>query len=883
MAGTSFPADDRIPGVMGRSAPHPPAIKIYLALNAAGLLIAVPLMALIAGGGGYSNLRLLLIGTTVLLGAAAGGAAIHLQFRPARERPIQKAILRPGCKQRLGLILGFAFLVFWCLTWLAPQNTGDAYQYLIGLYPLILCGMLVTGSALVLLVSETGAASLAWFEKYYREHRLAILVTLILVAVFALIALLTVHFKILSGFEPYWYGAGVPLLAGQIALAAMIGALALNLETLQKGRRLSPDLVLFALVWIVGGALWASRPVPASFWIIGPRLPNLEYYPFSDLITFDIGSQFALIGQGIYNQVFFDRALYMSFLVYLHSVGGQNYQQLMSIQAALFAVFPAVLFLIGTRLHSRTAGLILSALVILRGLNSLDASAWIDTATFKHMLTDFPAAIGVAVFLLLILNWLEAHQKRYAQLMWAGGALGLTSLLRPHVLLLMAGVLVLVVWLRRFQLRRGLVVAALSLLAFLVPVTPWMVLGPGSGSLLALYGQRIQDVIAQRYPQPAPTLPAIATESLGTPEISPTSVAPVAPIPVAQPPEPPADPGLPFAMDHYLHNLVTSALIFPDSPVFVSVREAVKQGEDFWLPRWGGEMTATAAGMLIINLALVAFGVGAASQRNGWRGWIPMAGMGIYLAANSLARTSGGRYLVPVDWILVIYFSIAVAELLDAAQSYVFGRSLRLAAPAPRGQPVAHTSGPAAASYVKRTGIFIRPFHSAAILISLLLIGGLVPLAGVIYPRRYAHVEPAALLKMIEPIAARVDPDTFLVQPDAVVLQGRALYPAFYRQGLGEPTRYAPYAARDYPRTVFMLIGPHGFVHVLVPGKAPSSLPHASDAIVLGCKFREQDYSMVSALLVVLPEESAVISRGPGAPIACPVPDPVCDTSGNCH
>ena len=113
--------------------------------------------------------------------------------------------------------------------------------------------------------------------------------------------------------------------------------------------------------------------------------------------------------------MFFDRALYMSFLVYLHLIGGQNYQQLMSIQAAIFAVFPAVLYLVGKQLHSRTAGLVLAALITMRGLTSLDASAWIDTANFKHMLTDFPTAIGVAVFLMLVLAWLEAPRQRLSQ------------------------------------------------------------------------------------------------------------------------------------------------------------------------------------------------------------------------------------------------------------------------------------------------------------------------------------------------------------------------------------------------------------------------------------------------------------------------------------
>jgi hypothetical protein len=287
--------------------------------------------------------------------------------------------------------------------------------------------------------------------------------------------------------------------------------------------------------------------------------------------------------------------------------------------------------------------------------------------------------------------------------------------------------------------------------------------------------------------------------------------------------------------------------------------------------------------MLIINLAVVALGVGAASRRNGWRGWIPMAEMGIFLAANSLARTSGGRYLVPVDWILVIYFAIAAAELLDAVQSFFLGRSSVFAASAQPGRLVARPRRAGATAHTRRLGFGIRAFRIGTIFPALLLIGALVPLSGVIYPRRYLDSKPAALLKTIEPYAASVDTDAFLAQPDAVVLQGRALYPAFYGQRLGEPTRYAPYVAREYPRTVFMLIGPHGSVHVLVPGEAPASLPHARDAIVVGCEFREQDYTIVSALLVVLPEDSTVISRSPSAPIACPVPEPACDAGGTCR
>lgn len=873
---------------MGRSASQPHAPQLYLALNAVALFGAAALMPLLSRSGGFSNLRLILVTATAALALAAAGAAIHFHFHPSKVRRFARAI--PAKRPQLAVALAVAFLGFWCLTWFPPQYTGDAYHYFIGLYPLILCGLLASGSALALTMVPHGGSCIEWWTRYFRQRRLAIYVALLALAAFALVALITTQFRILHGHEPYWYGAGVPLLAAQVLLAMLIAVPALRLERWPGTRRLSADLILFALIWGIAAALWAARPVPASYWITAPRPPNFEFYPFSDLVTYDVASQFALIGQGIFNRMFLDRALYVSFLVYLHTIGGQNYQQLMSIQAAVFAVFPALLYLIGKHLHSRTAGLVLAALIIMRGLTSLEASAWIDTATFKHMLTDFPTAIGIAVFLVLILKWMTAPRERAACAIWAGGVLGLTSLLRPHVLLLMAATALLVIWLYRSHRTRGLGTAALALLAFLMGVLPWMTLGPRSGSLLAFYGQRIEDVIAQRYPRAAATpLPEVSA----TPTASTLAVAPAAPVPVAPAPAfaqfaPPADPGLPFIADHFLHNLVTSGMIFPDSPQFLLVKSVVKEEQDFWLPRWNGSMSHLSAFMLVLSLAWVAFGIGTAVQRDRLRGVVPIAVLLLYLAANSLARTSGGRYIVPVDWILVVYFSIAIAELVHATSSLFQGESIRTPAAYPElpRERVAAPFRPAKSAEWTAARLLNKASHPLVAPLLVLLIGALIPLAGVLYPPRYTATETSILLAELRrylPQAGggEVALEAFLQHPDAMLLQGRLLYPLHYRQGQGEPTRYAPYTARDYPRTVFVLIGLRGSKYVMLPGDRPGRLPNASDAIVLGCLDRQS--GLISALAVALPNLRAGLERSPVAPLNCPLPEPVCDNNGNCY
>jgi len=886
---------------MGRSATRPPALKTYLALNAAALLGAAVLMGLVAPGS-LSPFRLLLIAVTVALAIACAGFVTLLHRQPARERRLAGALQSGG--GRLKLALAALFIILWCLTWIPPHRTGDAYYYFIGIYPLILCGLLASGGALVLLSFPAGSSSLAWWGRYFRERRPAVRATIAALAAFALVAVLTTQLQILRGAEPYWFGAGVPILAAQVLAALLVAALALRLETWSGTPRIPVDVVLFLVVWVVAAILWAARAVPPSYWITGPQPPNFESYPFSDSITYDLGSQFALIGQGIYNRMFIDRALYMSFLVYLHTLGGQNYQAIMSIQAAIFAVFPALLFLIGKRLHSLTAGLTLAALIIVRGLGSLDASAWIDTATFKHMMTDFPTAIGVAGFLVLALKWLENPRENLSSLIWAGGVLGLTSLLRPHVMLLMAAAALLALWLMRTEWRRAVGITALASLAFLMAVLPWLVLGPSSGSLISQYGQRVQAVIAQRYPalvptlspappaapalrmtQPAPSSPAAAPTPPATPVDAAPPAAPAEDVPPENPAPivPPADPGVPFIVDHLLHNLVTSALVFPVTPEFLSVREVVKDGEAFWRPRWGGAMTALSAWMLALNLMIVAFGIGAAFQRDRLRGLVPIVVLLLYLSANALARTSGGRYVVPVDWIVVAYYCVGLAELVHATRAFVRGRAT-VTPGMPTGRS-ARTQRPATRAGAGSAHVAARPL---TILVSVLILGALVPLAGVLHPRRYAPVDDMVLLQRVqsrEVQSARTqDVAAFLQQPGAVVVQGRALYPLFYRQGQGEPTRYAPYHPREYPRLVFVLIGPQGMQHVMLAASGPQVIPNAADVTVLGCRLREAGYDMIQALVVTVegPDQQSALERDPAASLRCPLPEPVCDDNGNC-
>jgi hypothetical protein len=97
----------------------------------------------------------------------------------------------------------------------------------------------------------------------------------------------------------------------------------------------------------------------------------------------------------------------------------------------------------------------------------------------------------------------------------------------------------------------------------------------------------------------------------------------------------------------------------------------------------------------------------------------------------------------------------------------------------------------------------------------------------------------------------------------------------------GEVTFYFyPFTVMDFPRTGFFLVGPHGQDNILLPGGIPEYLPHAADALVIGC--RDQNY--VDALMViVLDETQAVYARSPMSELTCPLRQPVCQNNSSCQ
>ena len=512
-----------------------------------------------------------------------------------------------------------------------------------------------------------------------------------LAALFLLVLALLVKYTVTPDFVG-WGAPGVIMLASQVllALALAIGLLALTLLVIKGLRRLFPpggrirpglliDIAVVLLLWAGAVWQWNDQPLRPTWFNPRPVEPNLEYYPYSDSVAYDVSAQRLLMGAGFEPEVI--RPVYSGFLALAQAVSGIDYHSVAGWQVFVLALIPALLYLLAKMLHHRLSGLLLGVLAIIQQTNSLRLAGIIDVSNAKMYMSDTPAQLGAILFCLLLVAWLQAPASRKLYPLLAGGVLAIFILVRTQFAIFIP-VLPLLAWLTyRGQPRRWLQPSLLFLAALLIALAPWIV-----RSLVAT-----QSLLSD--PEPQGLLFRYSTfaseEGQGNPEE------------LAGPDNPPAGEavvqgllsqplGLVKVMAaHYLNNhastlftlptvfhipeLFADTIRYPWQPYFWirfgersgSLLDNVERSQYWATPR---PHTVPPLWLpLISGLALIGLGFAAARQKSRVAVWTPLILALLYNVGNAVARLSGWRFNLPVDWVGLLFYTIGLVQLLFLA------------------------------------------------------------------------------------------------------------------------------------------------------------------------------------------------------------------------
>jgi len=655
-----------------------------------------------------------------------------------------------------------------------------------------------------------------------------------------------------------WDNPGVPLLETQIFIAlilagALYGLLSLVQKTLGwKFKRI--DLLAAAVLLVFAIWSWQSQPLTPTFFSPTPRAPNYEFYPYSDAATHDLGAQNLVVGNGFPDVI--EKPLYSLFLAGLHTVVGQDYQNVIFAQIAVLALFPVVLYLLGSQFLNRFSGALLAFTVILREANGIVLSGDIRVSHSKLLMTDFPAALGIAAFTLLLLGWFQAERQNHTWLIGIGGALGFLTLLRSQAIIFLPALLMVAFFLNNPKIRRRFLQAGLVLLGFVLVLLPWLIRNyqiagqfgysqPLQAEYLAKQYSLTPELGEAQFPQGTPISDYV---SLGFSKVATFTL------------DHPSDV-IGFVSAHFFHNEISSLLALPMRFDFTNKLVNFYNLRSYWIglegrlwteccsldsyitqtpywQNWNGNFPTEAWPPIFVNLSLISIGFGAAWKKIGWLILIPVGIHLLYNASTAIARVSGWRLIMPVDWVLLLFYCLGVSQIIFWLWKYLIGNhSLREG-----NKPIQKRSS------LKEEN-WSQPVKLAA---AIFFVALLLPLSEVVIPSRYQAPTAEDVQRMWDESELSVNfnfnASEFLSQPKAEALVGRALYPRFYDTNEGEPGgQMSAFDPLPLSRVAFSLVGEKNSQVAFPLELAPAAFPNASDVLVIGCE--EENYFRAAAVL----------------------------------
>ena len=796
------------------------------------------------------------------------GILLSLYFSPTLKKELLLAV-QVGFDQPITsatlLIFCIAGLVMGIIIHLIPLKSWNDYQdQMIRLIPLIDLILVFAILTLILWFHWSGR-QLEW--RSIREWSEVLGYSVISGLVILLIVIFVLITRI--GIEPDrsgWYPPGTPILFTQVILAYLIAGVGFLitaklkkrtgiLQIVEFGRKNSNTLICASL-WLAAFLLWWSVPLRRpSYFSPTPVAPNYEYYPYSDGAEYDGYAQELLIGKG--DQLgLIRRPLYAYFLASLHIIAGQDYDLLITLQIAVLALIPCLMYLLVNQLGNRSAGVVAAVLVILRERNSIALTNIIEVSHSKLLLSEVPAMGLMLLLCFLVIRWLASPGQRGGRTVLSGAVLGLLAMIRSQSLLLAPVILFCAAWYLKPDWRKVVRGIAFFILGLSVTIVPWMVRSQQiAGRYVIEDTDKYIDLFASGYSN----TPYESISNL--PGETPTGhydrmVDQIASFITEHPEE-----VLDFYAAHFFHNEVGKIIYLPLALSFQDLRSYVNE-MGFWKVPLATLPTGSVL-LLVVNLGLMSLGIAAAYQKIKGLVSIPILISIGYSLSVVPARLSSGRFILPADWISVVFLSLGILEVTIILLSLVATKEVILSSiQSDFGRNSSHPK-------TNDRNWFLPVFI-------LLVFGTGFALLPEMIPERFPDKSSEKIVNEQFSPGLKLDNGLTISQMDihsfmadnthAVLLIGSDLYPRYYKEGeyWGDDNPFN-LEARKYDRLQFDLIGPQTATIFLPLSSPPESFSMGMDVMVIGCSY---DFG-VKALAVMTTDQAVAISTEPWQDFAC--------------
>lgn len=742
---------------------------------------------------GLSPQRLALLAFAVLAALACLGAAVMVLRRPTLTVSwIENFSSRVSLRRAAFWVLASLASLGWLALASPPYIFLEQKDFFIRLRPIpIAMGALAFQILLWGLLVLTPQKNVH-LKAFYANNRPVLRFSAwILAALLALWSIISITGIGLVPDDRFWNVPGMPVTGFQFFASLVLVTVLIFTQPVRLSRRWI-DFLACLVLFLAAGLLWNATTLKQHHFSPMPSGPDHQPYPASDAIVYDASAHYFINGYGIFSSGYSDKPLYGVFLGVLHLLAGEDYWLLTLLQVWVLALIPPMIYLIGRSMHSPPLGFLLAVLILLRQRNAIAGSHLIASANAKLLVSEVPMLLGLLFCAWILFKWWQSSPRSGILAAMAGGVIGIISLIRLNAILLLPAAALFALFLYRGQIRLWWKHIARLALAFMLVFTPVVLTGAGPDGVPLLVF-KFMEVIRTRY------LP-------GTSFQLPASQAASAAMSTIQLPLHAADtPAYQFVPAHFAHNLVGALLSLPDSLVYDNLQTMAQR--PYWVEGsdWAGQLPPGQIAALVVNLVLIALGMARSWKSHRWAGLVPLLIFLVYNTALSLGRTSGSRYLVPIDWVVYFYFAIGIVELL-ALMKAVFAPNLSASQPAQAVIPVNSQAGR------KASWLVFLPFA---------LVGIGMHIVDDYMPKRFAEsaaIDSAALIQSYLP-------ETTTSAASYSIYAGQGLYPRF----AGEKT--------DQPHLNFYVLSPeHGVINAkLIQHNNLQSFPPGSYIVVAGC------------------------------------------------